>query len=395
MTTKATVHIELAEGVDPFGHNTTRSKRTIWREFLALVKKVVFGGVLSSTRSTAIAGTVQASAIITCATVNASDTVTINGQALTATQQNARATATAASVAVADTITVNGAVFTAIKQRATATVTCATAIAANTVVIDGVTFTAVNGAVTPGAATFDIRTGDTETATSLAAQVNAHVVTAAKLTATSSSAVVTLRAVNAGTAGNALTLTSSGSTVAVSAATLTGGIAPIATQFDVSPGATNTQVAAEIVRVVNASPSALVRGIITATNVADVVTLRAVTGGTAGNSLTLVSSNGSRLAVTGSGNLAGGAAVANNQWDWGVDNTVTATALAACINASSTAILNGVVEATSSGAAVTVKAKVKGKVGNSITIATINGSRLAITGSLSRLGGGAQTAFTF
>jgi phage tail sheath gpL-like len=393
---KSTVTIEVAEGVDPFGHNTTRPKRAIFRELIRLLMKFVNGGATTrtTTRPVAIAGLVQASAIVTCATVVNANTVTLSGQALTATQHNARATATCAAVAVADTVTIAGQALTAIKQRASATVTCSTAIVGNTVVVDGVTFTGASGAVTLGEATFSIDTGDTQTATSLAAQINAHVVTAAKLTATSSSAVVTLRAVNAGTAGNALTLTSSGSTVAVSAATLTGGIAVANNQFDVSPGATDTQVAADLVRCINASTTAAISGVVTATNAAGVVTVRAVTAGTAGNSITFISSNGSRLAVTGSGALAGGAAVANNQFDFSVDNTATARALAAAINASTTAILDDVVEATSSAAEVTIKCRHKGKVGNSITIAT-SGSTLAITGSVSRLAGGTQTAYTF
>lgn len=288
MTTKATLHLELAEGVDPFGHNTTRPKRTIFREFGKLLKRVISGGVLSrnTTRPTAIAGLVQAAAVVTCAAVANADTVTIGGQALTATQQNARSTVTCASVSAADTVTVNGVVFTA---------------------------------------------------------------------------------VNGGT--------------------------PTAVQFDMS--GTDTATAASLVAAINASINVLVSGIVTAANAAGVVTVRAVTAGTAGNSITLVSSNGTRLAASGSGVLANGAAVANNQFDFGGTNTQTGAALAAAINASTTALLSGVVEATNAAGAVTISAKLKGKVGNHITIATGNGTRLAITGSVSRLAGGTQTAYTF
>jgi phage tail sheath gpL-like len=287
MTTKATLHIELAEGVDPFGHNTTRSKRTIFKEFAKLLRRVVGGGVVSrgSTRPTAIAGLVQASAIVTCAAVANADTVTINGQALTATQANASGTVTCASVSAADTATINGVVFTA---------------------------------------------------------------------------------VNGGT--------------------------PTSAQFDMS--GSDTACAASLVAAINASIDPLLSGVVTAANAAGVVTVRAVTAGTAGNSLTLATSNNTRLAKSGTV-LANGAAIANNQFDFVGTNTQTGAALAAAVNASSTAILSGVVEATNAAGAVTIKAKVKGKVGNSITIATGNGTRLAITGSLSRLAGGTQTAYTF
>lgn len=47
------------------------------------------------------------------------------------------------------------------------------------------------------------------------------------------------------------------------------------------------------------------------------------------------------------------------------------------------------------GAAVLFEARFPGAPGNAITIATSNGSRLAITGSVSRLAGGVNTNFTF
>lgn len=107
---------------------------------------------------------------------------------------------------------------------ASGTVTCATVIATNTVTIGGVTFTAVTGAA--GANQFD-RSGGTDTlvAAALAAAINASVTAgvAGCVTATSSGAVVTITAAQPGKIGNAITLASSGSTVAVSGARLANG----------------------------------------------------------------------------------------------------------------------------------------------------------------------------
>jgi len=60
--------------------------------------------------------------------------------------------------------------------------------------IAGVTFVAQSGAATLGDATFQAATSDTATATSLAAQINAHATTSVLVTATSSTATVTVLA---------------------------------------------------------------------------------------------------------------------------------------------------------------------------------------------------------
>lgn len=75
------------------------------------------------------------------------------------------------------------------------------------------------------------------------------------------------------------------------------------------------------------------------------------------------------------------------------DDTADAAALAAAINASTTAGIVGIVTATSSGAVVTVSAAVPGKIGNAITLASSNGTRAAV--SAARLSGGSESAFTF
>lgn len=72
-------------------------------------------------------------------------------------------------------------------------------------------------------------------------------------------------------------------------------------------GASNTTSAAAFVVAFNASASAKTNLLITATSALGVVTLTAIRTGLDGNAFTLVSSNGTRLAVTGSGYLASGA----------------------------------------------------------------------------------------
>lgn len=65
----------------------------------------------------------------------------------------------------------------------------------DTITIGGTAFTATDGAVTPGAATFDARTSTTLAAASLAAQINAHATASTKVYAVAAAAIVTLYAV--------------------------------------------------------------------------------------------------------------------------------------------------------------------------------------------------------
>lgn len=80
-----------------------------------------------------------------------------------------------------------------------------------------------------------------------------------------------------------------------------------------------------------------------------------------------------------------------DQWLVGVSDTADAAALAAAWNASGTAATAGVV-ASSSGAVVTFTAKDAGKTGNLVTLASSNGTRLAVSGS--RLASGTATYTT-
>lgn len=117
--------------------------------------------------------------------------------------------------------------------------------------------------------------------------------------------------------------------------------------YQFARGGTDTADAAAFVAKLNAattnSADAVngvgVYGLIEATSAAAVVTLYAIAEGTAGNSFTLASSNGGRLAVSAA-NLANGAAATNNEFDRIGSNTRTARSIVTNLGLSSTAILN-------------------------------------------------------
>jgi hypothetical protein len=93
------------------------------------------------------------------------------------------------------------------------------------VTIEGVAFTAQAGAATLGTTTFQSATGNTETATSLAAQINAHATVSLLVTAEADGAVVTITAVDPGIAGNdiGLSYTDNDTNVGLTLAGLSGG----------------------------------------------------------------------------------------------------------------------------------------------------------------------------
>ncbi len=374
---------------------------------------------INGSTNTAIAGVVVAtstgaSGVVTVTSVDAglgANAVTIKTLGACAT-----GTVTMLGVDVDDTVTINGTTLTAKQHKATGTLTAATAIAGTTCVVNGVTFTGVAGAVVTGDNQFSIDTGDTETATSLAAQINAHLSLAGVVTATSATNVVTVRAVTGGTAGNAITLVGTVTVLEASAATLEDGAAVGNNEWDVSPGSTNTQVATDFVRMVNASSTALVSGHVRARSTATVVTLQAIVPGVAGNCITLASSDGTELAVTGA-RLTGGtdtawegvkalatvtiAALGSGTYTvtingvaaasavaWNTDETTTATDITTAINSGTNALVRGVVTATSAAGVITVTAVRGGISGNAVTLAA-SGSAVTPAVSTARLISGA------
>lgn len=95
----------------------------------------------------------------------------------------------------------------------------------DSITVGATIFTAQVGAATLGQTTFQAATGNTETATSLAAQINAHATAGALVRATSALGVVTLTAISNSTSGDtiALAYTDNDSNIGatVSGATLT------------------------------------------------------------------------------------------------------------------------------------------------------------------------------
>lgn len=190
---------------------------------------------------------------------------------------------------------------------ATGTVTCASVLAADTVTVNGLVYTAVSG-VKADNTEFSIDTSDTACATDLADSItnDARAGTTGDQTATSSTDTVTITTDVAGTAGNAIThVSSNGTRLAVSGAgTLTGGVdADTATvnglvytavagvkandtQFsiDTSDTAAALDLADSIdddTRTGTTVPAVDV----SATSAIGVVTVEAVTAGTAGNAI--------------------------------------------------------------------------------------------------------------
>lgn len=102
----------------------------------------------------------------------------------------------------------------------------------DTVTVGATGFVAQSGAVTPGGATFQAATNNDATATSLAAQINAHATAGALVEAVAVDAVVQIRAKANTTAGNTIVLTYTdanaeiGATVTGSGTLEDGGDAP-------------------------------------------------------------------------------------------------------------------------------------------------------------------------
>lgn len=212
---------------------------------------------------------------------------------------------------------------------ATGTVTCASVAGADTVTLGGVVFTATQRHATA-----------TVTLTSIAANE----------TVTVNGVVFT--AVNGGT--------------------------PTAVQFDMSGN--DAADATALAAAVNASTHASISGILTATASSNVVTFRAVATGTSGNSLTLASSTETVSGAT----FSGGAATTTSTFDYTGTNTQTGAYLAAAINSHATTSVQ--FSASAAAGVVTITSLVPGVIGNALSLASSNGTRLAV--SAANLSGG-------
>ena len=217
---------------------------------------------------------------------------------------------------------------------ATGTATLNNVAATDTVTINGLIYLAVSGAATEGE--FDISGGnDTLDAIELRDAINedTRTGTTGDLTATASSAVVTATTDVAGTAGNSITLTSQDASITVSGSgTLTSGVSadvatingltytafsgtPAEDEFDVSgnDGANATSLKNQI-NADTRTPITVPAVDVTATVASAVVTINALSGGTAGNTIDTV----------GTANITAGAATLVDQdtagaWTVGIE----------------------------------------------------------------------------
>ncbi len=183
-----------------------------------------------------------------------------------------------------------------------------------------------------------------------------------------------------------------GDTVTINGYAFTCGAAQDLTTGTFNIASTDAAGNASLAACINASTDPLIAGIVTATASATVTTIRAVTAGTAGNSLTFVSDDADGLAVSGAGTLTNGAAPAAGEWECTGSLTQQATSFAAAVNASTNALLLNLVTATSLVGVATITASVPGVAGNTMTLAK-SGTNIAVSGT-GRLTGGTETVIT-
>jgi hypothetical protein len=156
-------------------------------------------------------------------------------------------------------------------------------------------------------------------------------------------------------------------------------VASGATGDEFNVGGTDTDTVANAVIAINASVSAGVANITASASTATLI-LTADMEGAAGNAFTLATPD-TTITVSGA-TFTGG----------GVNDTATAAALAAAINASATAKIAGYVHASSALGVVTIEADINGVIGNSFTL-TKTGSGITVTGA-GYLAGGAGNDVT-
>lgn len=324
------------------------------------------------------------------------------------------------------------------------TIALASMAAGTVLLINGVPFTAKGSTATAGNDEFDISGGtDTLDATALAAAINASTSTGIlnAVTATSSVATVTLTAAQPGASGGGITVENLGvvatgtatcasvdaaDAIAINGQAITAH-ATVAANNQFIVGATDAATATNLAAAINGSTTAIVSKHVRAVARLAVVHIFARYGNIAGNAITLTTTDGTDLAVSGTGRLAGGtvtqregvqatqttvvsgadggtyATIVNgvtiNATGTNGNDTTTAASIVMAIAASTDALVRGHVTATSSAGTVTLTAVRGGHLGNAITVSvtgtgyTATGARLA-SGALPTVAvitGGAQT----
>lgn len=267
---KLSMHIEVPGEVNPF-LDSNESRRTKWRKLLRILKAMIGIGILAraASRPTARVGTAWAYGTVTCASVSAADTVTINGQNFTAANgspgtdefdMSGTNTADASDLVRCINASAQSLVSGFVKaNNLNGTITLASVAAGEYVEVDGIRFTASAAATPSGPTEFSIAGNDTADAAALVTKINAHPTLAQRLFATSAAGVVTLRQLPGITTGSTMVKSGAGITLSVAALAATA-----------------------------------------------VVNIFSVLSGKPGNAITLASSDGTRLAVSGA-RLTGGA----------------------------------------------------------------------------------------
>ncbi len=303
---------------------------------------------------------------------------------------------------------------------------CASVLAADTVTVNGLLYTAVAGAKANNEQ-FSIDTSDTACATDLADSIDndTRSGTTGDLTATASTDTVTAVTDVSGTSGNAITLVSSnGTRLAVTGSgNFTGGVTADTvtvnglvytavtgakaddTQFSID--STDTATATDLADSIDDDTRTGTLDDLTAIGAAAVVTATQTVGGTSGNATTLVSSDGTRLAVSGAVFTGGlnadvatvngltytavaGARANNTQFSIDTSDTAAALDLATAINADTrTPITEPTVNvlATPASAVVTIDSDIGGATGELVDISGTSN----ITASGALLTGGSGT----
>lgn len=180
-----------------------------------------------------------------------------------------------------------------------------------------------------------------------------------------------------------LTSIAADETVTVNGVVFTAKASPSGeSQFDQSGN--DTADATSLAAKINAHSQ--LANVVTATSASNVVTIRAYSPGTAGNAITLASSS---EAVSGA-TLANGAAVANNKFCFTGSNTECAADIVRAVRASTSAAVKSLIGVSNSNGVVTFTSLIPGKVGDFITLASSNNTRLEVSGAT--LSGGSDTS---